>query len=85
MKRFEPGHIVGQCKYLLSFQGLLREKVTVKLFVTLAKDSFKLARFSPNVNNIQYSWYFGDDTSVLETLGWHSHLFPVFHTSLAET
>ncbi|XP_046857111.1 nucleolar protein 6-like isoform X2 [Xenia sp. Carnegie-2017] len=53
---------------LLKPEGLLGEKVTVKLFVTLAKDSFKLARFSPTVNNIQYSWYFGDDTSVLETL-----------------
>lgn len=52
------------------FLGQIGENVTIKVFITLAGDTFKLQRFAPKLNNVQYTWFFGtDDTSVLETLG----------------
>jgi hypothetical protein len=54
----------------LSFAGQVGEKVTIKVFVTLGNDAFKLPRLSPTMNNLQHAWFFGqDDTTVLETLG----------------
>ncbi|CAB3999175.1 Nucleolar 6 [Paramuricea clavata] len=54
---------------LLKPKGQVGEKVTIKVFITLGDGAFKLPRFSPKINNLQYTWFFGqEDTAVLETL-----------------
>ena len=56
--------------FLIVFVAQVGEKVTIKVFITLGNDVFKLARLSPKMNNLQYTWFFGEeDTTVLETLG----------------
>ena len=62
--------VSGVIRIIFSFAGQVGEKVTIKVFITLGDGAFKLPRFSPKINNLQYTWFFGqEDTAVLETLG----------------